>query len=126
LFNFFFSLEDLQNLPVQHSKMFLNRIYTDGYTCRVLFCRKAKQKSPINDIQLELEDLTRDEVGKHFRPCTVDPGRKDVFVSYHGNNDIRRLSTSEYYNMGGTINRQRKEQNRKKESGRHRNSYTYS
>ncbi len=89
--------------------MFLNGIYTDGDTCRVLFfCRKDKQSSSVNDIPLQLEDLDKDEVKKYFRPCTVDPGRKDVFASYHGANDIRRLSFAEYYDMGGNINQRQK------------------
>ncbi|KAI8880210.1 hypothetical protein K501DRAFT_302399 [Backusella circina FSU 941] len=97
--------------------MFLNGLYTDGYTCRVLFCRKVRPLSPIENVSLELEDFSAEEVDKHFRPCTVDPGRKDVFVSYHRSNDLRRLSTKEYYNMGGTIRRQRKEQELKRSLG---------
>ncbi|KAI7899347.1 uncharacterized protein BX663DRAFT_521388 [Cokeromyces recurvatus] len=31
----------------------------------------------------------------------VDPNRKDVYVSYHGVNDLRRLSSAEYYDMNG-------------------------
>ncbi|KAI8881371.1 hypothetical protein K501DRAFT_274642 [Backusella circina FSU 941] len=110
-------LEDLQNLAVEKGKMFLNGLYTDGYTCRVLFCRKVRPLSPIENVSLELEDFSAEEVDKHFRPCTVDPGRKDVFVSYHRSNDLRRLSTKEYYNMGGTIRRQRKEQELKRSLG---------
>ncbi|KAI8069797.1 uncharacterized protein B0P05DRAFT_580531 [Gilbertella persicaria] len=55
-----------------------------------------------------------EEVDRYFRPCTVDQNRSDVFVSYHGKNDLRRLSTAEYYNMNGTVNRQKLEQVRKK------------
>ncbi|KAI7875521.1 uncharacterized protein EV154DRAFT_486696 [Mucor mucedo] len=50
-------------------------------------------------------------------PCTVDPNRKDVFVSFHGNTDVRRLSSAEYYNMNGSANRLKLEQDRKKEQG---------
>jgi hypothetical protein len=55
--------------------------------------------------KLELEDFNQEEITAHFKPCTVDPGRKDVFVSFHGNNDIRQLSSDEYYNMNGNTNR---------------------
>ncbi|KAI8078183.1 uncharacterized protein B0P05DRAFT_470570 [Gilbertella persicaria] len=55
-------------------------------------------------------------VDRYFRPCTVNPNRSDVFVSYHGKNDLRRLSTADYYNMNGTVNRQKLEQDRKKRS----------
>lgn len=97
--------------------MFLNGMYTDVYTSRVLFCRQYKPSLPVENVSLELEDFNVDEVKKHFRPCAVDPGRKDVFVSYHDNNDLRRLSSREYYAMGGTVRRQQKEQDRKRTSG---------
>ncbi|CAO0803072.1 unnamed protein product [Mucor circinelloides] len=58
-----------------------------------------------------------EEVNKHFRPCTVDPGRRDPFVSYHGGTDIRRLSSIEYYNMGGSVTRMKKQQKYKQELG---------
>ena len=69
------------------------------------------------DVSLELSDFTTKEVDKHFRPCAVDPGRNDAFVSYRGDTDIRRLSSAEYYNMGGTITRNKMEQDRKKRLG---------
>jgi hypothetical protein len=87
--------------------MFLNGMYTDGYTCRVLFCRRAQPPLPVKSIALKLEDFNADEVNTHFRPCAVDPGRKGVFLSYYGSNDLRRLSSKEYYSMYGTIRRQR-------------------
>ncbi|ORE10911.1 hypothetical protein BCV72DRAFT_330657, partial [Rhizopus microsporus var. microsporus] len=65
---------------------------------------------------LKLHDFTSEEVDRYFRPCTVDPNRKDVFVSHHGNTGIRRLSSTEYYNMSGNVNRQKMEQERKKRS----------
>ncbi|KAI7903781.1 uncharacterized protein BX663DRAFT_505200 [Cokeromyces recurvatus] len=78
-----YSCEKLQALPEQKEKMFLNGLYTDGYTCRVLFARKVLPSSPEYNICLELNDFTNEEVDKHFRLCTVDPGRWDPFVSYH-------------------------------------------
>ncbi|GAA5809216.1 hypothetical protein MFLAVUS_002621 [Mucor flavus] len=107
------SCEKLQALPEQKGKMFLNGLYTDGYTCRVLFARKVLPSPPKDSICLELNDLSSEEVNKHFRPCTVDPGRRDPFVSYHGGTDIRRLSSIEYYNMDGSVT-QMKEQRKHK------------
>lgn len=97
--------------------MFLNGLYTDGYTCRVLFARRVLPSSPEDNIRLELDDFSSEEVNKHFRPCTVDPGRRDPFVSYHGGTDIRRLSSIEYYNMGGSVTRMKKQQKYKQELG---------
>ena len=76
--------------------------------------KKIHATSPVNQTALELHDFTSEEVDRYFRPCTVDPNRKDVFVSYHGNTDIRRLSLAEYYNLSGNINRQKMEEERKK------------
>lgn len=104
----------LRDLP---QKMFLNGLYTDGYTCRVLLCRKLLPSLAEHRVSLELDDFTTEEVEQYFRPCAVDPGRIDAFVSYHGGNDIRRLSSSEYYNMHGTVTRQKSEQGRKGRSG---------
>ncbi|CAO3670663.1 unnamed protein product [Rhizopus stolonifer] len=111
------SLEALQELPANNGRMFLNRMYTNGYTCRLLFCRRDQSPLSVKSITLELENSNVDEVNTHFRLCTVDPGKKDVFISYYGNNDLRRLSSKEYYNMGGTIRRQRQEQERKQRLG---------
>ncbi|KAG2208537.1 hypothetical protein INT47_010233 [Mucor saturninus] len=109
--------ENLQALPEQKERMFLNGLYTDGYTCRVLFARKVLPSPPEEKIRLELDDLSSEEVNKHFRPCTVDPGRQDPFVSYHGGSDIRRLSSSEYYNMGGNVTRMKEQQKHKHRLG---------
>ena len=100
-------------MPEQTGRMFLNGMYTNGYTCRVLLCRKVLPLSTADGVSLELSDFTSDEVDKYFRPCTVNPGRKDAFVSYHGGADVRRLSSTEYYNMSGTVNHQKVLQGRK-------------
>ncbi|GAA5816830.1 hypothetical protein MFLAVUS_010364 [Mucor flavus] len=111
------SCEKLQALPEQKGKMFLNGLYTDGYTCRVLFARKVLPSPPEDNICLELSDLSSEEVNKHFRTCTVDPGRQGPFVSYHGGTDIRRLSSIEYYNMGGSVTRMKEQQKHKHRLG---------
>ena len=108
----------MKNLPEQKGKIFLNSMYTDGYTCRISFCKKKTihATSPVNQTALELYDFTSEEVDRYFRPCTVDPNRKDVFVSYHGNTDIRRLSSAEHYDMSENVNRQKMEEEHKKRS----------
>ncbi|GAA5813805.1 hypothetical protein MFLAVUS_007292 [Mucor flavus] len=111
------SCEKLLALPEEKGRMFLNGLCTDGYTCRVLFARRMLPSSPEDNIRLELDDFLSEEVNKHFRPCTVDPGRRDHFVSYHGGTDIRRLSSIEYYNMGGSVTRMKKQQKHKQELG---------
>lgn len=107
------SLAELQSLH-EKGRMFLNSFYTDGYTCRVSFCRKKTLVLSLDNVTLTLNDFNSEEVKQFFRPCTVDPNRKDVFTSYHGENGLRRLSSSEYYNMNGVINRQKQEPERKK------------
>ncbi|KAI7889213.1 uncharacterized protein EV154DRAFT_592502 [Mucor mucedo] len=77
------------------------------YTQRYFFARFNFAKININT----------EEIDRYFRPCTVDPNRKDAFVSFHGNTDVRRLSSAEYYNMNGSANRLKLEQDRKKEQG---------
>ncbi|GAA5809637.1 hypothetical protein MFLAVUS_003049 [Mucor flavus] len=111
------SCEKLHALPEQKGKRFLNRLYIDGYMCRVLFARKVLPSLPEDSICLELNDLSSEKVNKHFRPCTVDPGRRDPFVSYHGGTDIRRLSSIEYYNIGGSVIRMKEQQKHKHRLG---------
>ncbi|KAI7904884.1 uncharacterized protein BX663DRAFT_484956 [Cokeromyces recurvatus] len=111
------SCEKLQALPEQKGKIFLNGLYTDGYTCKVLFTRKVLLSSPEDTICLELNDFTSEEMDKHFRLCTVNTGRRDPFVSYHGGTDIRRLSSIKYYNMGGNVRRMKEQQKRKQRLG---------
>ncbi|ORE11356.1 hypothetical protein BCV72DRAFT_300944 [Rhizopus microsporus var. microsporus] len=70
-----------------------------------------------HNASLELNDITAEEVEQYFRPCSIDPERIDVFISYHGGNDIRHLPSSEYYNMHRIVTRQKSEQGLKKRSG---------
>ncbi|KAI8330334.1 hypothetical protein BC941DRAFT_475669 [Chlamydoabsidia padenii] len=90
----------------------MNSVYTDGHTCRVLFARKVVI-NPLDAVELTLDDFTEEEVDQTFRMCTVDPGSKDAFVSYHGGNQVRKLTTAEYYHMSGALNRMKKEDARK-------------
>ncbi|KAI9482642.1 MAG: hypothetical protein EXX96DRAFT_615655 [Benjaminiella poitrasii] len=66
---------------------------------------------------IPVDDFNSDEIERYFRVCTVDPGRRDVFNSYHGNDDIRRLTTSEYYNAGGSPKRMQNVDKRKIRTG---------
>ncbi|ORE04606.1 hypothetical protein BCV72DRAFT_312482 [Rhizopus microsporus var. microsporus] len=113
----FRSWEELKNMLEQRGRMFLNGMYTDGYMCRMLFCRKVLPAPATDDVSLEVSDFTTDKVEKYFRPYTVDQGRKDAFVSYYRGTDVRRLSSAEYYGMGGKIKRQKLQQERKKSLG---------
>ncbi|GAA5805804.1 hypothetical protein HPULCUR_011330 [Helicostylum pulchrum] len=94
------SAQDLSTLPDRMNKIVINEVKTDGYTCRFTFARR-RTKNPT--VKLELEDFTQDEIDLYFRPCTVDPGRNHVFTSFHGDKEIRRMSTKEFYSYGGTL-----------------------
>lgn len=97
--------------------MFLNSLYTDGYTCRVSFARRAQRQEGRDAITLNLGDFTQEEINRHFRQCTLDPGRRDAFVAYYGNNEVRSLPTAEYYHGSGSVNRSRREVSLKAQLG---------
>lgn len=109
-------LAALINLPEQKGKMFLNSLYTDGYTCRVSFARRVETDN-LDGVRLTLDDFNFDEVTDHFRVSSVDPGRRDAMNSYHGEDDYRRLTTKEYYHASGSPIRMKKEDIRKVEEG---------
>jgi hypothetical protein len=93
--------------------MFTNHILTDGYTCRVIFAESCTTNETTSATTLELEDFSWQEIKSSFRPCTLDPGRNHLFTSYHGRNQIRSMSTKEYYSYGGTIHRRNIQDKRK-------------
>lgn len=93
------SFEELQDLLQDKGKLFLNSMYTDSYTCRIPFCRKRYPASPLDKVSLELDSFNIEDIGHYFPPWTADPNRKGLFVSYHGSNDFRRLSSAKYYDM---------------------------
>ncbi|ORE05788.1 hypothetical protein BCV72DRAFT_242570 [Rhizopus microsporus var. microsporus] len=70
-----------------------------------------------NNVELQITDFNFDEIIDHFRPCAVDPERRDAFTSYHGNGDIRRLTTKEYYHASGSSRCMRFEDNCKRQAG---------
>ncbi|KAG2233188.1 hypothetical protein INT48_005026 [Thamnidium elegans] len=100
------SVQDLCSLPNTMNKIFIDEVKTDRYTCQFTFVRRRKENPMINaGMKLELQDFTQEEIDLYFRPCTIDPGKSQVFTSYHGNGQIRRTSTKEYYSFGGTLSR---------------------
>ncbi|RCH95916.1 Insulinase (Peptidase M16), partial [Rhizopus azygosporus] len=109
-------IQDLTALASEEGRMFLNSIYTDGYTCRVSFA-KHKDENPFGAVKLQLHDFNNEEIDDHFRVCTVHPGRRDTFNSCHDGDDFRRLTTVEYYTTSGSPGRMRKEDNRKIRNG---------
>ncbi|GAA5809176.1 hypothetical protein MFLAVUS_002581 [Mucor flavus] len=111
------SLQELQNLPIQKGKMFLNGLYTDGYTCRVLFARNVPRQGPESSIKLELSDFNEGEIGDRFRTCFLDPGRKSAYTAYYGNNEVRSLSATQYYSLSGAPGRSKQEDSLKIEQG---------
>ena len=111
------SFEQLLNLPQTKGRMFLNSIYTDGITCRVSFARNNPRREDRETVTLNVGDFSQREISQYFRPCTLDPGRRDAFVAYYGNNEVRTLSTTEYYSGSGSPNRSRKEIALKAEQG---------
>ncbi|OAD71551.1 hypothetical protein PHYBLDRAFT_170211 [Phycomyces blakesleeanus NRRL 1555(-)] len=110
-----FKINDIEafiNLPKEKGKIFLNSIYIDGYTCRVLFARRTAT-DPLNSVELTTNNFNTQEIAGNFRVCTVDPRRRDAFNSYHADDDIRRLTTKEYYNASDSVKRMRNEDARK-------------
>jgi hypothetical protein len=67
----------------------------------------------LDQVKLEIPDFSTEEVDMYFSPITLDPGRRDIFRSYHGGDDVRSLSTKEYYASSGSVERQKKEEARK-------------
>ncbi|RCH84173.1 hypothetical protein CU097_006069, partial [Rhizopus azygosporus] len=111
-----FRIQELAALANEEGRMFLNSIYTAGYTCRVSFA-KRKNENRLEAVKFQLHDLNNEEIDNHFRACTVGPGRRDAFNSYHGGDDFRRLTTVEYYNASDSPGRMCKEDNRKIRNG---------
>ncbi|KAI8062966.1 hypothetical protein BDF21DRAFT_402712 [Thamnidium elegans] len=111
------NLTKLQELPRQKRRMFLNSIYTDGYTCRISFARSVPETLEEDKVNLEIADFNADEIENFFRPCFLDPGRKNAYVAYYGNEQVRSLTVNEYYCSSGSVNRARKQDTFKIEQG---------
>ncbi|OAD70894.1 hypothetical protein PHYBLDRAFT_182351 [Phycomyces blakesleeanus NRRL 1555(-)] len=109
-------IEALINLPNEKSKMFLNSIYTDGYMFRVSFARRTAI-DPLNYVELTTNDFNIQEIAENCRVCTVDPGRRDAFKAYYGDDGIRCLTRKEYYSASGSVKRMINEDARKVAQG---------
>ena len=106
-----YSLEGLTTLHQTKQQMFRNLVLTDGYTCVVNFSRARRPA----DVDLELQDFNAEEIGRHFRPCAIDPGRTDAFTAEYPDGQSRSLGTHEYYSMTGSLARSRQLNIRKRE-----------
>ncbi|GAA5813666.1 hypothetical protein MFLAVUS_007152 [Mucor flavus] len=89
------SLVELQELPGQKGRIFLNSVYTDGYTRRISFTRRVPKVLDEDKVNLEMADFNTDEVETFFRPCFLDPGRKNAYVAYFGDEQVRSLTVNE-------------------------------
>lgn len=85
--------------------MFTNQITTNGYQTSFHFARSKKERA----IELELDDFSINEISSYYRPCALDPGRRDVFNASYGCgsevHEVRKCSTAEYYGMTGSKRR---------------------
>lgn len=54
------------------------------------FEEKLKNKNYLEIYRLTL--LIQEEADEYFRPCSVNPGRKDAFVFHHNSDQIQRFS----------------------------------
>jgi hypothetical protein len=97
----FFRFEDLASNP---KKTFANKVLTDGTSVVFIFSRPAKTE--IDNIDLELDDFSSEEVQEFFHPCAIDPGRTNAVTAAYGygstSHMLRRLSTKEYYHQIGS------------------------
>ncbi|KAI8981660.1 hypothetical protein BDF20DRAFT_818144, partial [Mycotypha africana] len=88
--------------------LFRNIVRSDGFTVDFIFSkkRKSKEEKTIEDHRLTLEDFDYAEVESGYRPCFIDPGRRDVFTAAIGidvtKHQVRSCSTKEYYHMTGS------------------------
>jgi hypothetical protein len=93
--------------------IFTNHIRTDGFTVDVLICRQ-KHESSLPD--LDMDDITEDEVERYFDVWGIDPGLKDIFTATDGHGEYRSFSTKEWRSKCGITRRFTKNQKRKQES----------
>lgn len=111
-------MNDLEYLHETNDTMFINEVKTDGYTCSFTFVRRKKPGPSFNENGLlDINDFKQNEIDDLFRPCTVEPGRGHAFTSYYGNNEVRRMSSKEFYSYGGTLSRNKTQDRSKIESG---------
>ncbi|KAI8982385.1 hypothetical protein BDF20DRAFT_866649 [Mycotypha africana] len=93
--------KSLNDLKTSQETLFRNIVRSDGFTADFLFGKKgkAKEEKTIENHRLTLEDFDLAEIEAVYRPCFIDPGRKDVFTVAIGLDDekhqVRRCSTKD-------------------------------
>ncbi|KAI8982221.1 hypothetical protein BDF20DRAFT_973409 [Mycotypha africana] len=101
--------KSFNDLKTSQETLFRNIVRSDGFTVDFLFSKKgkAKEEKTIENHRLTLEDFDLADIEAGYRPCFIDPGRKDVFTAAIGLDDekhqVRSCSTKEYYHMTGSI-----------------------
>lgn len=102
---------------MKNSAMFINRLTSNGYMASFV-CAPAPKKT---SIELELEDFSSDDIETYFRPCALDPGRRDVCWAAYGfgcdEHELCKCSTIEYYTMTGSRKKNKKLAKERKERG---------
>ncbi|KAI7899332.1 uncharacterized protein BX663DRAFT_554972 [Cokeromyces recurvatus] len=81
------------------------------------FARSVPETLEEDKVNLEIADFNADKVENFFRPCFLDPGRKNAYVAYYGDERVRSLTVNEYYYSSGSVNRARKQDAFKIEQG---------
>ncbi|OAD70934.1 hypothetical protein PHYBLDRAFT_182362 [Phycomyces blakesleeanus NRRL 1555(-)] len=90
--------------------------FQDGYMFRVSFARRTAIDH-LNYVELTTNDFNIQEIAENCRVCTVDPGRRDAFKAYYGDDGIRCLTRKEYYSASGSVKRMINEDARKVAQG---------
>ncbi|KAI9266249.1 hypothetical protein EDC94DRAFT_493322, partial [Helicostylum pulchrum] len=102
-------IDDLKNANSAGKDLFACFAQTDGHSISLQFVRKRRDKYSGTPI-LALEDFSRTEVEENFLPCTIDPGRKNIYTAAIGHNSkehqVRRCSDSERRCYTGSRRRQ--------------------
>ncbi|KAI8975647.1 hypothetical protein BDF20DRAFT_977167 [Mycotypha africana] len=100
--------KSLNDLKTRQETLFRNIVCSDGFTVDFLFSKKgkAKEEKTIKNHRLTLEDFDLAEIEAGYRPCFIDPGRKDVFTAAIGldneKHQVQSCFTKEYYHMTGS------------------------
>ncbi|KAI8984088.1 hypothetical protein BDF20DRAFT_971280 [Mycotypha africana] len=100
--------KSFNDLKTNQETLFRNIVRSDGFTVDFLFSKKgkAKKEKTIENHRLTLEDFDLAEIEAGYRPCFIDPGRKDFFTAAIGldveKHQVQSCSTKEYYHMTGS------------------------
>lgn len=83
-------------------RIILTCISANDYPCRITFVR-GKEINQLDRTKLNFDDFQIEGRNWYFRRCIIDPRRRDVFVSFHSRDKVRRLATKEYYDTAGNV-----------------------